>query len=114
MAVKLPEEFVCEEMRPIAGTLDASAMARGEPGLPRRFFWRKTEYEMVEVVKRWKTTGPCTSGSDESYVRRHWYRIVTRPSAVMTVYFDRRPKDRRHPKARWWVYSAALSSNEPQ
>jgi len=39
------------------------------------------------------------------YLRRHWYRILTEPPAVMTIYCDRQAKDRRHPKARWWVYT---------
>lgn len=99
------EEFICEELVPVAGTADASAMSRGEPGLPRRFTWRKTGYRVLGVVRQWKTSGPCRSGSDEVYLRRHWYQVLVEPSAVMTIYCDRQAKDRKHPKARWWVYT---------
>ena len=100
------EAFVSEELKPVAGTAMASMAARGQPGLPQRFHWRKREYRVMAVLEEWKTTGPCTSGSDEQYVRRHWYRISTEPHALMTVYCDRQAKDRRNPKSRWFVYSA--------
>jgi hypothetical protein len=99
------EEFICEEIEPVAGTGDAAAMARGEPGLPSRFVWRGTEYRLAGVIRQWKSTGPCRNGADEVYLRRHWFQIVTEPRAVMTVYCDRQAKDRRHPKRRWWLYT---------
>jgi len=97
--------FICEPMTPVAGAGDAAMMARGEPGLPQRFTWRGAEYRVVEVLRTWKTTGPCTSGADEQYVRRHWWTIRTEPPMTMTVYCDRQPKDRSRPKARWFVYT---------
>ncbi len=100
------EEFVCEELHPAAGTFDPSGMARGEPGLPERFVWRGVEYRLAGVIRQWKTSGPCRSGSDEVYLRRHWYRIATDPPAILTIYCDRQAKDRRRAKRRWWVYSA--------
>ena len=104
------EEFICEELHPVAGTADAAAMSRGEPGLPGRFRWRHAEYRVLGVVKQWKTSGPCRNGSDEVYLRRHWYQVLVEPRAVMTLYCDRQPKDRRRPKRRWWVYSMANPS----
>jgi hypothetical protein len=100
------EQFVSEEMKPVAGTAMASLAARGRPGLPQRFLWRGREYRVVAIMEEWKTTGRCDHGADELYVRRHWFRIATEPQAVMTVYCDRQAKDRRHPKSRWWIYSA--------
>ena len=99
------EEFIGEPMTPVAGTGDAAAMARGEPGLPARFTWRGREYRIAGVIRTWKSTGPCRSGGGEVYLRRHWYEVRTDPPAVMTVYCDRQAKDRKHPKARWWVYT---------
>jgi len=103
------EEFVCEAMTPVAGTGDAAAMARGEPGLPGRFVWRGEEYRIIAVIESWKTSGVCHSTSrqrvTEKYLRRHWYKVITDPPAVLTVYCDRQAKDRKHPKARWWVYT---------
>jgi hypothetical protein len=99
------EEFVGEPMIPAPGTGHAPAMARGEPGLPTRFTWRGREYRITGVIRQWKSSGPCRSGGGEIYLRRHWHRVLTDPPAVMTVYCDRQAKDRKHPKARWWVYT---------
>jgi hypothetical protein len=101
------EKFIGEELKAVPGTFDAAAMARGEPGLPLRFTWRSTQYHVVAVIEKWKSTGPCRHGSDELYVRRHWFKIRTEPRAEMTVYCDRQAKERRRPKARWWIYSVA-------
>jgi len=101
-----PEDFIGEEMVPAPGTADAAGMSRGEPGLPGRFTWRGRPYRVVGVVKAWKSSGPCRSGGGEVYLRRHWYRIVTDPQAVLTVYFERQARSAKRPKARWWIYSA--------
>jgi len=100
-----PEEFVCEPLVPVRGTAQTAAMARGEPGLPDAFTWRGTRYRLLGVIESWKTSGPCRSGADEIYLRRHWYRILTEPRAILTVYFERQPRNRKRLKARWWVYS---------
>jgi len=99
------EEFVSEPITPVRGSSAASAMARGEPGLPRRFTWRDTEYRVTGVVRSWKTSGPCRNGSREVYLRRHWHRVVTDPPAVMTLYCERTPFDVRRPKGRWYLYT---------
>ncbi len=99
------EEFVSEEIVPVAGTASTAGMARGEPGLPGRFTWRQTQYRVVQVLQTWKTSGPCRSGADEIYLRRHWYKVLTDPHAVMTLYFERQAVHPRRPKARWWIYS---------
>jgi len=104
---KPTEQFISEPIVPVPGSLLAAPAARGEPGLPERFTWRGDEYRVTEVRSVWKTTGPCTSGSAEQYVRRHWYQAATEPPAVMTLYFDRQPRDSRHPKARWWLYTVS-------
>ena len=105
MAPEPAEEFVSEELKPVPGTADPLPMARGEPGLPGRFLWRETEYRLVGVIRTWKTSGPCRSGADEVYLRRHWYEILTEPREVMTVYCERQPRLSRRPKARWWIYT---------
>jgi hypothetical protein len=105
------QEFVSEEMTPVAGTGDAAAMSRGEPGLPGRFTWRGVEYRVVGLAKQWKTSGPCRSGSPEMYLRRHWYRIVTDPPAVMTVYCERQARSRRSAKSRWFIYTVEAGAS---
>jgi hypothetical protein len=103
-------EFVSEELTPVAATGDPAGMARGEPGLPGRFAWRGREYRVVRVIKQWKSSGPCRNGSDELYLRKHWFQFATDPPAVMTVYFDRQARNRRRPKARWFLYTISEQS----
>ncbi len=99
------EEFICEAMAPVCGTGDVAGMSRGEPGVPERFMWREKEYRIAGVISKWKSSGPCRSGAAEMYLRRHWYRVLTDPPMIMTIYCDRQPKNCKHPKARWWVYT---------
>ena len=110
------KEFICEELTPEAGSFDASNMARGLPGVPARFTWRGVEYCVAGVIKQWKTSSPCRNGADEMYLRRHWFQVLTEPAATMTIYCDRQARNRKHPKSRWYVYSAALGEqgNPPQ
>ncbi len=104
------QQFVSEPLSPAPGSSDPRAMARGEPGLPRRFTWRDDEYQVIEVVKQWKSSGPCRSGADEMYLRRHWYRIITEPHQVMTVYCERQRRPGGSPKSRWFVYTVEAAS----
>jgi len=39
------------------------------------------------------------------YLRRHWYKVLTNPPMIMTIYCDRQAKNRKRHKARWWVYT---------
>ena len=106
----MAEEFVSEEIKPVAGTFAAAAMARGEPGLPRRFVWRNAEYAVAEVLKQWKESGPCRSGSSEMYLRKHWFTIRCTDGTEMTIYFERQPRSKSQNKARWWLYTLSKDS----
>ncbi len=99
------EQFISERILPVPGTASTAGMSRGEPGLPAEFTWRDRRYRVLDILQAWKTSGPCRSGADEVYLRRHWYRIRTDPAAVMTLYFQRQAGQPRRPKARWWIYS---------
>lgn len=99
------ERFVSEPIKPVAGTFDTGAMARGEPGLPGRFLWRKNEYSVARVLSKWKETSPCKSGATERYVRKHWYKIQTSSGEIMQLYFERKSMSRGQGKRRWWLYS---------
>lgn len=96
------EEFVSEPLTPLAGTSDASAMSRGEPGLPAQFDWRGQRYEVAGILRMWKT---CTPDRGELYLRRHWYTIRTTSGVEMTLYCERQTKTARRPKSRWYVYT---------
>jgi hypothetical protein len=104
------KQFIGEAIEPIAEAMDTRRMARGEPGLPMRFLWRGQEYEVAEVLEQWRQTGPCTSGSDEQYVRKHWYRIRTTSGEEMKLYFERQARSGRERTLRWWLHS--LSTEE--
>lgn len=100
-----PERFISEPITPVAGTSDRRGMARGAPGLPRRFRWRGKEYEVEAVLETRRSLGPCKSGSPEQYVRKHWFTVRTTSGETMTLYFDRQPRRGHSPKARWWLYT---------
>ena len=103
----MAERFVSEPLKPVEGTFDATAMTRGEPGLPQRFIWRDTEYTVTEVLEAWKEDGPCRNGSPEMYLRKHWFRVTTEQGLEMILYFERQPRSKRQSKARWWLFTVA-------
>ena len=98
------EQFVSEAVVPAAGSFNVSAMARGEPGLPREFTWRGTRYVVAEVLSTWKSS---TADRGEMYLRRHWFRVRTTTGGQMTLYCERQAKNARRPKARWWLYTTS-------
>jgi hypothetical protein len=103
------ERFIGERILPVPGTFDSRGMAEGGPGLPMKFLWRGEEYAVDEVLESWKDTGPCTSGSEERYIRKHWFRIRTTSGHEMKIYFERQARSRREQKARWWLYTVDIS-----
>jgi hypothetical protein len=100
-----PEEFVSEAIEPVPQTGDAASMSRGGPGMPKRFIWRGREFEVEAILKTWRETGPCTSGSDEQYVRKHWFTVRTTSGDEMTLYFERQARSPRERKRRWWLFT---------
>ena len=99
----MEEQFVSEPIKPVEGTFDTAGMTRGEPGLPGRFVWRGKEYTVAEVLEQWKQSGPCKSGSNEMYLRKHWFRILTEDGSEMTIYFERQTRLKQQSKKRWWL-----------
>lgn len=103
MATK--EEFIGEAIVPDALAAPVKSVAPGEPALPERFTWRGKTYEVAAVVSKWKETGPCTHGSGERYVRKHWFEIRTSDGTAMKIYFERRARSARERTKRWWLFS---------
>ena len=99
---EIKREFVSEPLTPDAGSGSLAAMAQGEPGLPRAFTWRGTRYELARVDATWKGHG---EDRGDTYVRKHWYDIVTTSGLRLRVYFDRNPGRGGSQRSRWWVYS---------
>jgi hypothetical protein len=111
-ALEKNEELISESIMPVAGTFDTGAMARGEPGLPARFVWRKKEYIVAEILGKWKETSPCRSGGKERYVRKHWYKVRTANGLIMRIYFERKSMPRSQRQVRWWLYSLCGGDEE--
>lgn len=98
------EVRVEELIKPERASMDVRGMSRAEPGLPAQFTWRGERYTVAAVLKRWKETGPCWSGSGEQYVRKHWFLIRTTEGLRMTLYFERQARS-SDPRERWWLHS---------
>ncbi len=107
----MPDRFICEPITPVAGTMDISAMAIGEPGLPKRFLWRNEEYTVDRVLEKWKELG-AEPGGDNKYVRKHWYRILTTSGHEMKLYFERQSRSRAQQKVRWWLFTMMRTREE--
>jgi hypothetical protein len=97
--------FISENIQPEAGTIPPGPMIQGEPAFPERFIWRKQSYQLEEILETWKETGPCTHGSAERYVRKHWFRIRTVCGEEMKIYFERKPRSKADKKRRWWLHT---------
>ena len=98
-------EFISEPLKPDRLTFDAAAMATGVPGLPTGFQWRDQHFEIATVESSWKECEPCTHGSAERYLRKHFWKLRTKSGEVLTVYALRKVKRGENPKARWWLYT---------
>ena len=101
------ESFIGEPVVPKPGTFDMAAMARGEPGLPRVFSWRGTEYRVAALMENWKSTGPSVDGGTEQYLRKHWYRIRTTDGREMEICFERQARSSNERKKRWWLFGVS-------
>ena len=99
------EQFISEPIEPVRGTTEPTRMAIGEPALPGKFTWRGDQYTVVEVLLKWKQTGPAKGGHESTYLRKHWYRVTTDRGIEMTIYFQRQPSSRAKAKERWHLYS---------
>lgn len=99
----MPQKFVSEPLEPLTAGADTALMASGEPGLPRAFRWRGQVIEVQTLLRRWHETGPCSHGSPERYLRRHWFEVET-DRGRMRIYFERQPR-RGKKEPRWWLFS---------
>lgn len=98
------KEFISESIQPVMATADTRRMAAGAPGLPSEFIWRGNTLRIAAVLSAWKETGPCSHGSSESYVRKHWFEVETTTGQRAKIYFERQSRGRNFRK-RWWLYT---------
>ena len=99
----MADRRIAEEIVPEPGSFDARSMARGVPGVPRRFRWRGDEYEVAEVVRSGKELSDAPAGGGDRYVRRHAYQVRTTDGQEMRLVADR--SGRR--TARWILHSVS-------
>jgi Domain of unknown function (DUF6504) len=105
----MDEQFICDPIKVITDDASVSGALRGEPCAPKHFIWRTQEIEVAEVLDRWKDTGPCTHGSAEKYVRKHWFKIRADDNRIMKIYFERKPRSMKKARERWWLYTISMS-----
>ena len=98
-------EFVSESITPDAGTHDASAMARGQAGLPTGFTWRGRHYAIIETLSEWKASEAENHAAGERYYRKHFWKVRVETGETMTLYALRQVKAGENPKRRWWLYT---------
>ncbi len=93
--------FVSQPIQPEAGTFDTGAMARGGPGLPLAFQWRRRRLVIREIPGTWRDSASCTHGSGERYLARHGFVCRLESGGIARIYFERRPG--RGGGRRWWL-----------
>ena len=98
------ERLISEAIKPVIATCNTARMAAGESGLPEEFLWRGQTVKIVAVLRTWRETGKCRHGSDERYLRKHWFEVDTNSLGVMKIYFDRQPRGGSKGE-RWWLFS---------
>ena len=99
----MTSRHVLEPIQPEPGSFDARMMARGEPGVPRRFTWRGRTYEVAEVERSWREWSAPPAPAGDRYVRRHGYAIKTTDGLRLRLVAERGRGSRA---GRWWVREA--------
>jgi len=106
------ERFVSEPLLPDPASIEATGMAAGAPGLPRRFTWAGRGHEVARVLAQWREAGPergRRGPTADQYLRRHWWHVVTSAGLELKLYCERHPRGAQ----RWWVYSVAGEAAAP-
>jgi len=110
----MAEQFISEEIHPVAGTAEAAGMARGEPGLPGRFAWRGRQYQVRAVLARWKTSAHERGlPSAEKYLRRHWFDVTVDTGERMRLYCQRQAPRGGGARSRWYLYTVRPADGLP-
>lgn len=104
LKIEMDQKFISESIKPVIATANANATATGGPALPHEFIWRGGTLSIAAVLRTWHETGPCTHGSGELYVRKHWFEVETTSHQKAKIYFERKPRGHKLIK-RWWLFS---------
>ncbi|NLF38070.1 cytoplasmic protein [bacterium] len=98
-------DLVSEQIRPRIDAQPLVPAQAGAPVVPSSFEWRGETHVAVAMLEQWKESSPCSHGSDEIYLRKHWYRLRMKDGGEWVVYFLRQPQRGKRPGARWWLYT---------
>ena len=71
------QKFISESITPVLADTGTDFMVSGGPAFPREFVWRGKPLTITSLIRTWDETGPCTHGSGERYVRKHWFEVET-------------------------------------
>jgi len=104
MTIAQRPQFASEPISPVPGAADPTAMAHGEPSVPKAFVWREQRFDVARVLATRRAMG---QDRGDTYLRRHYYDVETADGVRMTLYFERNPSDRSKRK-RWWLYTYSL------
>ena len=99
-------ELISEPIRVSESEFDPAGMAAGSPGIPTSFEWRNQTYEVVRVEEEWRKI------NSEGYVRRHYFRVLTRDGSRFEIYCERKARSARQQKMRWWIYRRGRGNQE--
>lgn len=76
---------VLEPVEALPGAFDAGSLARGAPGVPRRFVWRGRTYEVAALLGDDRAQGGTRRHNVEGYVRAHTFRVRTTTGETMVL-----------------------------
>lgn len=91
--------FISKPIVPVGGAFDVAVMSQGEPSLPGAFRFGDDVLTIAVVRRSWRTT---KDDRGDTYLKRHWYEIITQDGRTAVLYFDRGAK-RGH--SRWYLYT---------
>lgn len=98
------EKFVGATIMPVELSLERAKI--GEPALPVRFQWAGKTWQIAQVIEQWKELGRCDRGSDERYLRKHWFQVRLVSGEEVKIYFLRQPgRSQKARTDRWRLYS---------
>lgn len=108
MSASSDGRLISEPVIPLSHSFNAEAMASGIPGVPMSFVWRNTEYRVNTILSIEKSLRKCDRGSNEKYVDKHFFRIVTDTGEIMTLYRTRGATK----KDQWILYTIDTTNNK--
>ena len=90
--------FVSKPIIVHGSSISADSIGRPEPGCPAAFVFEGTRYEILALLRSWRST---KTDRGDVYLKRHWFEVQTN-GGIAVMYFDRAAK---RTQSSWWLYS---------